>query len=116
LAERRGAAGGEARDGGAAAGAQLEQLAADAEERGELETALRLRFRAGLARLAKLRTVPQPQNLTSRQLARALGSPRFAGLARDLDEVVYGGRSASAADVASAREGWPEVLREVRRP
>ena len=94
--------------------ARLEQLAAEAEERGELETALRLRFRAGLARLARLRTVPQPQNLTSRQLARALGSPRFAGLARDLDEVVYGGRSASAADVASAREGWPEVLREVR--
>ena len=96
--------------------ARLEQLADEAEKRGELETALRLRFRAGLARLAALHTVPQPENLTSRQLARALGSPRFGGLARDLDEVVYGGRKASAADVASAREGWPQVLREVRRP
>ena len=96
--------------------ARLEQLAEEAEKRGELETALRLRFRAGLARLAALHTVPQPENLTSRQLARALGSPRFGGLARDLDEVVYGGRQASAADVASAREGWPQVLREARRP
>ena len=78
--------------------------------------ALRLRFRAGLARLAALHTVPQPENLTSRQLARALGSPRFGGLARDLDEVVYGGRQASAADLTSAREGWPQVLREARRP
>lgn len=96
--------------------ARLEQLADEAEARGELETALRLRFRAGLARLAALHTVAQPENLTSRQLARALGSPRFGGLARDLDEVVYGGRQASATDVASAREGWPQVLREARRP
>jgi hypothetical protein len=95
---------------------RLEQLADEAEARGELETALRLRFRAGLVRLAALHTVPQPENLTSRQLAQALGSPRFGGLARDLDEVVYGGRRASAADVASAREGWPQVLRDVRRP
>ena len=95
--------------------ARLEQLAVEAEERGELEAALRLRFRAGLARLARLRAVPQPENLTSRQLARALRSPRFAGLARDLDEVVYGGRRATAADLAAARAGWPEVLREVRR-
>jgi hypothetical protein len=60
--------------------------------------------------------VPQPEHLTSRQLIRALGSPRFAGLARDLDEVVYGGRRATAADLDAARRGWTEVLREVRRP
>ena len=96
--------------------ARLEQLADEAEARGELETALRLRFRAGLARLAAVRAVPEPEHLTSSQLAGALGSPRFGGLARDLDEVVYGGRRASAADLASAREGWPQVLREVRRP
>jgi hypothetical protein len=95
---------------------RLEQLAAEAEQRGELDAALRLRFRAGLVRLARLRAVPQPEHLTSRQLIRALGSPRFAGLARDLDEVVYGGRRATAADLDAARRGWTEVLREVRRP
>jgi len=88
----------------------LERLAGEAEERGELELALRLRFRAGLVRLARAEAVPQPETLTSRQLVRLLGSEQFAGLARDLDEVVYGGRAASRADVENARTGWPKVL------
>ena len=88
----------------------LDRLAGEAEERGELELALRLRFRAGLLRLARAEAVPHPETLTSRQLVRLLGSEQFAGLARDLDEVVYGGRPASRADVENARTGWPQVL------
>ena len=89
---------------------RLERLAEEAEERGDLGLALRLRFRAGLLRLARLRAVPQPETLTSRQLARLLRSDRFDGLARDLDEVVYGGRPATPADLEAARTGWPRVL------
>ena len=86
------------------------RLADEAEGRGELELALRLRFRAGLVRLARVEAIPQPETLTSRQLVRLLGSEQFRGLARDLDEVVYGGRPASRADVENARTGWPQVL------
>ena len=89
---------------------RLERLAEEAEARGELELALRLRFRAGLTRLARQRSVPSPETLTSRQLVRLLGSEHFGRLARDLDEVVYGGRPATAADVEAARTGWPAVL------
>ena len=93
---------------------ELERLADEAEQRGELERALRLRFRAGLLRLARIEAVPQPETLTSRQLVRLLGSEQFVGLARDLDEVVYGGRAASRADVENARTGWPQVLARAR--
>jgi hypothetical protein len=89
---------------------KLEHLADEAEGRGELELALRLRFRAGLLRLARIEAVPQPETLTSRQLVRVLGSEQFGRLALDLDEVVYGGRPASRADVENARTGWPQVL------
>ena len=94
---------------------KLEALADEAEGRGELELALRLRFRAGLVRLARAEAIPEPETLTSRQLVRLLGSEQFRGLARDLDEVVYGGRPASRADVENARTGWPQVLARAGR-
>jgi hypothetical protein len=94
---------------------RLERLAEEAEARGELELALRLRFRAGLIRLARQRAVPSPETLTSRQLVRLLGSEHFDRLAHDLDEVVYGGRAATHADIEAARTGWPAVLAGARR-
>jgi hypothetical protein len=89
---------------------KLEHLAEEAEGRGELDVALRLRFRAGLLRLARIEAIRQPETLTSRQLVRLLGAEQFGRLASDLDEVVYGGRAASRADVEYARTGWPQVL------
>jgi hypothetical protein len=94
---------------------KLERLADEAEGRGDLDLALRLRFRAGLLRLARIEAIPEPETLTSRQLVRLLGSEQFGRLARDLDEVVYGGRAASRADVESARTGWPQVLARAGR-
>lgn len=94
---------------------KLERLADEAEGRGELELALRLRFRAGLLRLARVEAIPEPETLTSRQLVHLLSSEQFGRLARDLDEVVYGGRAASQADVETARAGWPQVLARAAR-
>ena len=90
---------------------ELERDAHAAEPPGDLARALRLRFRAVLLRLARAR----------RSRARALDRPAvvrlsaraFDELARDHDEVVYGGRPASRADVeprrrlaARARTRW----------
>ena len=96
---------------------ELEQLADEAEDARRARAALRLRFRAGLVRLAALRAVPQPETLTSRQLVRA------ARLARSsAGSPAISTRSSTAAgrppraDVETAREGWPQVLREARAP
>ena len=94
--------------------AELERLADEAERRGDLEVALRLRFRAGLLRLGRARALPLRPSLRTREARRALRSARFDRLARDFDEVVYGGRSPSAADVEAARTEWPQVVAEAR--
>ena len=93
---------------------ELEAEAERAEARGELEMALRLRFRAGLLRLDRVGAVRQRPGLTNAAVSRALRSRTFDALAWDFDEVVYGGRPATAGDVEEARGSWPRVLEEAR--
>lgn len=93
---------------------ELERLAVEAEHRGDLEIALRLRFRAGLLRLARARVLPARPSLRTREARRVLRDPRFDRLARDFDEVVYGRRAVRAEDLAAAREDWPHVLANAR--
>jgi hypothetical protein len=95
---------------------RLEDEAARAERDGDLELALRLRFRAGLLRLDQKRALPATQTpLTNGEIGRRLRSESFRGLARDFDEIVYGRRPAFAGDVERARAGWPRVLEEATR-
>jgi hypothetical protein len=91
---------------------ELERLAVEAERRGDLEIALRLRFRAGLLRLARARVLPARSSLRTLEARRVLGDPRFDRLARDFDEVVYGRRPPRSEDVVAAREEWPRVLED----
>jgi hypothetical protein len=88
----------------------LERAAAQAEERGEFELALRLRFRAGLIRLGRADRLPLRDSLTSGQAADLLHLADFDALAHDFDEVVYGRRPPGRDDVVRAREEWARVL------
>jgi hypothetical protein len=88
----------------------LERAADDAERSGDVELALRLRFRAGLIRLARARAIPARESLTTGEVRRILRSPHFDRLAATFDEVVYGGRAAAREDVEAARAQWPLVL------
>jgi hypothetical protein len=94
---------------------ELERLAAEAERRGDLEIALRLRFRAGLLRLGRAHVLPLRPSLRTAEARRAVRSPRFDRLARDFDEVVYGRRDVRADDLAAARDEWPRVLEDAKR-
>jgi hypothetical protein len=95
---------------------RLERLADEAERGGDLDAALRLRFRAGLVRLDEAGVVRLRPGLTNSAVGRALRSPRFDELAGNFDEVAYGGRPATQADVATARTAWPAVLEAARPP
>ena len=113
LARRRAAgqiAGVEARTQPAVDPAELERLAVEAERRGDLEGAIRLRFRAGLLRLARVRAIPRRDSLTTREVRRTLRLPEFDSLAADFDEIVYGRRNPRERDVEAARRDWPQVL------
>ena len=90
---------------------RLERQAAEAERDGELELALRLRFRAGLIRLGLAKAIPLRDSLTTGDVRRRLQQPEFDQLATTFDEVVYGRRPPEERDVEHARTGWPRVLK-----
>ena len=90
--------------------AQLEREADAAENAGDLERALRLRFRAGVLRLVERRQLDDPTSITTGALARRFRSDTFAAGARSFDEVVYGRREPTPDDARKVREGWQAVL------
>lgn len=94
---------------------ELERRAAEAERAGDLDLALHLRFSAGLLRLDRAGVVDDRPSLTTGALVRQVPSPLLHDLAAVFEEVAYGGRPASADDLAAARSGWPRVLAEARR-
>ena len=95
---------------------RLEREADAAELRGDLDVALRLRFRAGLLRLDRAGAIHFRPSITTGQVARRLRLPSFDDLAITFDAVAYGGRHASATDLQSARAEWPRVLEQVAPP
>ncbi len=91
---------------------ELERDADDAEARGDLEAAIRLRFLAGLLRLDRARIIDFYPWITSGQVARRLHSDAFDGIAATFDRVVYGRRTAEPNDAAASRSGWARVLQD----
>ncbi len=92
----------------------LEKLADEAEASGDLQRAVRLRFRAGVLRLERLGAVRQGATRTNGEIRRTLESPTFDSLSADLESIVYGGAPATADQVVGARNGWPVVINEAR--
>jgi Domain of unknown function (DUF4129) len=92
----------------------LERRADAAEAAGDLATALRLRFRAGLLRLDERGAIEFRPSISTHEVRRALRSEDFDSLAATFDDVVYGGRPPAAEDLSSARERWPRVVGSAR--
>lgn len=102
------------RDGASRAGvetaAELEREAAGAERAGRYEDAVRLRFRAGLARLAEQGAIRTARSTPNAQLARTLHSADFDELTRRFDEIAYGASPAGSTDAEEARRRWSAVV------
>lgn len=93
----------------------LEAEAEAAERAGELDRAVRLRFRAGLLRLDRAGAVEVGPSLTTGQLTRRVPSEALRDLAATFDEVAYGGRPAGPDDLDAARRQWPRALEEASK-
>lgn len=89
----------------------LERAAAQAEADGRYADAVRLRFQAGLRRLAHEGVVGSELFTPTREIARAVDSTAFDDLADQFDAIAYGSAPARAADAQDARAGWRTVLR-----
>jgi hypothetical protein len=94
---------------------RLEREADAAAAAGDLERALRLRFRAGLLRLGARHAIDYRPSLTTGEVRALLGSETFDQLARTFEAVAYGGEPASRPDVEAARTSWPKVIAESAR-
>lgn len=94
---------------------ELEALADAAERSGDFDTAVRLRFRAGLLRLDERGALLFRPSLTTGEVRRLLGSATFDELAVTFEEIAYGGREATPPDASSARDSWRAVLDQVAR-
>ena len=94
--------------------ARLEREADEAERRGDLERAIRLRFRAGLLRLDRARAIALEPSTTSGEVSRTLRSRDFEDVAASFDAVVYGRRQPRGEDVELSRGGWTRVLTGLR--
>ena len=90
----------------------LERRADAAEAAGDLEAALRLRFRAGLLRLDERGAIEFRPSISTYEVRRTLHSDDFDALATTFDDVVYGGRPPETDDLAAARERWPSVIKD----
>jgi hypothetical protein len=93
----------------------LERAAEHAERSGDPAAAVRLRFQAGLLRLAEVGTISQPQAATTGEVAGRLRSAEFDALGAAFDAIVYGDRAATLEDARAARRGWSRVLEEAAR-
>jgi hypothetical protein len=88
----------------------LERDAAEAEAHERRAEAVRLRFRAGLMRLAERELVEAAPSMLNADVSRALRSERFDALARRFDEITYGGRAALEEDSQTSRREWSRLL------
>jgi hypothetical protein len=96
--------------------AALETAASEAEARGDLALAVRLRFRAGLLRLDRdARAITYRASIPTGEVRAELESPTFDGLADTFEGITYGGNDAEPDDTAEARREWPRVVDTARR-
>jgi hypothetical protein len=91
---------------------QIERQASDSENAGDHETAVRLRFRAGLLRLQSKGVIANQGAQTTRHLSEILHSPIFDALADRHEVIVYAGDRANPSDSETARTQWPRLVRD----
>lgn len=91
---------------------EYERLAALADREGRFSDSIRYRFVAGLLRLDLAGRITFRPGLTTGQVVDDLGDERFARLARQFEDVAYGGREATEEMRDRSIEEWRTILGE----
>jgi len=89
---------------------ELDRAADAAEAAGDHSRSVRLRYEAGLVRLDRAGRISLRPATTAAEVAAHVGDATLAQLTSTFEQVVYGGRDATAADAAAARRGWADLL------
>ncbi len=88
----------------------LEQKADAAERAGDLTSAVRFRFLAGLLRLEAGNVIDFRPSITMRELRAAVDRPPFAVAADIFERAAYAPHPVGEADAARHRRAWDELL------
>lgn len=88
----------------------LEASADRAGAAGDHDTAVRLRYEAGLLRLVAAGRLELRPDTTAAGAARQVGDPTLDELTATFEEIVYGDRPATRADDDASIAGWRAVL------
>jgi len=91
---------------------EYERLAALADREGRFSDSIRYRFVAGLLRLDIAGRITFRPGLTTGQIIDDLEDERFARLARQFEDVAYGGRNATEEMRDRSIEEWSAILGE----
>lgn len=94
---------------------ELERRAEEREAEGDHRSAIRLRYQAGLLRLVRADRLTLRPDTTAGDAARQVGHPVMDDLTEDFEGIVYGDRTASAADADRARAAWSTLTAERAR-
>lgn len=92
--------------------AEYEGLAALADRERRFSDSIRYRFVAGLLRLDIAGRITFRPGLTTGQIVDELDDERFAGVARQFEDVAYGGRDATEEMRDGSIEEWSAILGE----
>jgi len=86
------------------------RLADQAEKEGDYTSAVRLRFKGGLAGLRVAGRIEDDLTTSAGRLRRAVPIPAIERLASTFEWIVYGDRPATPADAQDSRRDWGYVL------
>lgn len=84
----------------------LDREADSAHAAGDHSRSVRLRYEAGIVRLARAEVITLRPDTTPSGVARQLAEPVLDDLTSTFEVVVYGGRVATEAESVQARTGW----------
>lgn len=88
----------------------LVRRAEEREQAGDFDGAIRLRYQAGLIRLVRADRLILRADTTAADAAHQVGHPAMDAITSDFEEIVYGNRGATVADVSHARQRWADLL------
>lgn len=91
---------------------EYDRLAALADREGRFSASIRYRFVAGLLRLDIAGRITFRPGITTGQIVDELGDERFTHLARQFEDVAYGGRDATLEMRDRSIEEWSAILGE----
>jgi len=94
--------------------AELFAEADAAAAKGDFATAIRMRFKAGVARLSSRGLISAGDVTTNAAISDELGIEEFDELTETFERIVYGGHPASADLESESRTKWPAVMGRAR--